>query len=450
MLRRTVVALAVLLPAFLLPRQAGASMPGHRIGLVLPESATLYSGPSTQDRALARLVQETQVSVLRTDRKWRQVKAWGSLEGWMLTKDVVVRKPWFTQSTYRAPTVQHHVAAHGPYALETPAMATGPLFLARVPGGARAGSEVAGARLTVTAWRQDAQGHIWYQVGGLWTTGPLRFLLPAPPASAWRIVSGKGMWLTLGTVAGGSPGALVKAAIRDGVTHLYVEAAISPWGFHGRGSVGPLIDAAHRGHLAVIAWVYPYLDDIASDVTLTRSVASYRTPSGGRFDGIAADLERNMDVPHIRAYSQLIRRYLGPSAVLVGVTYPPQSIPTYPFAEVARVYNAVAPMDYWHQTRTDRGLDYGHMQYGYAYAYRYAQDSIQATRRQTGAVPIVPIGQTFDDFGKLAMGPYAPSGAEIRGFLQGSQDSGAAGVSFFQWMSVTVPEWRAIRAFRFK
>jgi hypothetical protein len=363
--------------------------------------------------------------------------------------NITFGKPWFTPSTYRAPTIKHPITAHGPYTLQTTALATGPLSLARQPGGSHAGSEPAGARLTVSAWRQDASGHIWYQIGGLWTTGPLRFLLPSLPPSAWKAVAGKGMWLTLGTVADSSPDALVEAAIRNGVTHLYLEAAISPLGFHGRGSVGPLIDAAHRSHIAVIAWVYPYLDDIASDVSLTRTVAAYHTATGDRFDGIAADLERNMDVPHIRSYSQLIRRYLGPDALLIGVTYPPQSIPTYPFAEVARVYNAIAPMDYWHQTRTDRGLDYGHMPYGYAYAYRYARDSIQTIRRQAGSVPIVPIGQTFDDFGKLAMGPYAPSGAEIGGFLRGSRDSGAAGVSFFQWMSVTVPEWRAIRAFKF-
>src|SRR5437588_12933671 len=46
---------------------------------------------------------------------------------------------------------------------------------------------------------------------------------------------------------------------------LYLEAAISPLGFHGRAAVGPLIDAAHRRHIAVVAWMYPYLYDI--DVT---------------------------------------------------------------------------------------------------------------------------------------------------------------------------------------
>jgi hypothetical protein len=53
-------------------------------------------------------------------------------------------------------------------------------------------------------------------------------------APAWRILTGKGMWLTLGVIAGSSPDAIVAAAVHNGITHLYLEAAISPLGFHGR------------------------------------------------------------------------------------------------------------------------------------------------------------------------------------------------------------------------
>jgi hypothetical protein len=257
------------------------------------------------------------------------------------------------------------------------------------------------------------------------------------------------MWLTLGTVAGSAPEALARAARDNGMTHLYVESAISPLGFHGKNTVGPLLEDAHRNHLSVIAWVYPYLYDLAADVDLTRQVAAFRTSSGDRFDGIATDLERNVSLSTVRAYSQLVRWYLGPRYLLVGVTYPPQSFPAYPFAEVAHDYNLIAPMDYWHQTRSNYGLDYGHMAYGYAYGYRYALDSIQAIRRYAGRAPIAPIGQVFDDFGRLEMGPHAPSATEIQGFLAGSKAGGAIGASFFQWMTATDPEWRAIHAFRF-
>ena len=447
---RAVLTGAVLFVVLLLPLTAGASSTSPRAALVLPVTASLYAKPSVHSLVLAELVQQTQVSVLRTKGTWRQVEAWGSLKGWLPRKAVGFRKPWKTHSTYQAPTVHYRVRAHPPAPLSAPAIATGRVSLVRAPGTASVRSLPGGAHLAVTSWQEDARGQVWYEIRGLWTLGPLRFLMATPGGRAWKSVAGKGMWLSLGTVSGSDPDALARAAALDGVTHLYIEAAISPWGFHGRDSVGPLIDAAHRRGLAVIAWVYPYLVDIASDVSLTRTVASFRTAGGERFDGIAADLERNMDVTHIRAYSQLIRYYLGPSTLLIGVTYPPQSIPTYPFAEVAHFYNAIAPMDYWHQTRTATGLNYGHMKYGYAYAYRYARDSVLTIRRTAGSAPIMPIGQTFDNFGRLERGPYAPSADEIRGFLEGSRDSGAAGVSFFQWMTATVPEWQAIRAFRFK
>jgi hypothetical protein len=89
------------------------------------------------------------------------------------------------------------------------------------------------------------------------------------------------------------------------------------------------------------------------------------------------------------------------------------------------------------------------MPYGFAYGYRYARDSVAAIRQVSGRVPVTTIGQTFDDFGRLEMGPHAPSAAEIRGFLQGSRDAGAIGASFFQWMTATDAEWRAIHVFRF-
>jgi hypothetical protein len=257
------------------------------------------------------------------------------------------------------------------------------------------------------------------------------------------------MWLTLGTMTGTDPSFLVDAARRDGITHLYLESAISPLGFHGRDAVGPLIDAAHRAGVRVIAWVFPYLQDIASDVALTRQVAAYHTASGQHFDGIAADLETNVTLATVRGYSQLVRLYLGPDYLLVGVTYSPRSSPSYPFDEVALRYDVLAPMDYWHETQTRFGTDYGHLAYGDEYGRRYAADSITGIRHLIPGAVVAPIGQTFDDFGRLEMGPNAPSAAEIRGFLAGAKQFGAIGVSFFQWMTATRGEFQAIHDFHF-
>lgn len=458
MLRRVTLCAAVL-AAFLIPAvgNAASSRPHPRIGLILHDGVKLLARPSDSAHVLAVLVQQTQVEVDGKKTGWDRVKVWATITGWVPAHEVTFRKPWNTTSTYTAPTSRYRPHAHGPYSIHVPALLTGPARILSRPGGSVRGTLAAGTRATVTGWRQDGKGTIWYRIGHGWVTGQGVQFQMADPSSAqsagtplWSRVAGKGMWLTLGTVGETAPETLLQAAARDGITHLYLESAISPLGFHGEGAVGPVIDAAHRHHIAVIAWVYPYLVDIGSDVALTRLVARYRTPAGNGFDGIAADVERNFTLGNVRAYSQLTRYYLGPHYLLVVATYPPQSAPEYPFAEVARDYNVIAPMDYWHQTKTAFGLDYGHMRYGYGYGYRYAVDSVASIRRQAPGARISPIGQVFDDFGRLEMGPHAPSPAEVQGFLQGSKDSGAIGASFFQWMTATDAEWRTIKYFRFE
>lgn len=456
MLRGSLLVLAVIAALWVPGRPLVASSQRTRTALVLRDNVPVRARPSSAARVLARLVQQTQVEVTTRKKGWWHVRIWASVSGWMSARALTFRKPWSTTSTYRAPVARYGPHASGPYVLNAPATLLAPTPLARTPGGAVARTLPAGTHATVSAWAEDARGLIWYRLGTMWASGgTVEFEASDPGLTQragkplWAAVSGKGMWLTLGTITGATPQAILKAARANQISHLYLESAISPLGFHGRDSVAPLIDAAHAAGIAVIAWVYPYLDDVASDVQLTRTVAAYRTPNGQRFDGIAADLERNMDAWRIRAYSQLVRRYVGAGYLLVGVCYPPQSLPGYPFAALAQSYNAIAPMDYWHQTRTPYGLDYHHLAYGFAYGYRYAVDSVEAIRRVSGHVPITTIGQAFDDFGRLEMGPYAPSAAEVRGFLQGSKSAGAVGASFFQWMTVTEAEWRAIHAFRF-
>lgn len=448
--------LAALLVRMAGSTQAAPSRATYQIALIRHDNVPVFRRPQARGHALAMLVQQSQVEVVRVAGAWAQVQIWNSVRGWVRKVELFYGGPWHSVSTYRAPTIRHAVQAHAPAALHVSAVATAALELQSTPGGTVKGHLAAGAFATISAWQQDAAGTVWYRVGKAWARADaLRFRLPDPGAAHVNghplssLVAGKGMWLTLGAFATGDPSALARAAQRDGITHLYLEAAISPLGFHGRDAVGRMIEAGHARHLTVIAWVYPYLYDVAADVDLTRQVAAFRSASGQRFDGIAADLETNVTAAGVRTYSQLVRSTVGPNYLLVGVTYPPQSFAGYPFADVARSYNVIAPMDYWHETETANGLDYGHMRYGFEYASRYARDSVLAIRRIVGNVPVTPIGQAFDDFGRLEMGPYAPSAAEVQGFLAGSKSSGAPGASFFQWMTVTDAEWRAISDFRY-
>ena len=436
--------------------RAAAILSATPVAIIRHDNVPVHARADSKSRVLTLLVEQSQVEVLGTKGPWARVKIWDSVRGWVDKSQLFYGGPWKSVSTYHAPEVHYHVQAHGALPIRARAVTTAQVALFSRPGGPRRGIVGTGRSMNVSAWQQDAVGKIWYRVGASWALGDDVQFQTTDPGTAqahgrplWTVVAGKGMWLTLGLFATGDADTLARAAEADGITHMYVESAISPLGFHGEKSVGRLIEAAHKRHIAVIAWVYPYLYDVASDVDLTRRVAAYRTPSGQRFDGMAADLEQNVQLWNVRAYSQLVRAYLGTGYLLVGVPYPPQSFAEYPFAELARSYNVIAPMDYWHQTQSANGLDYGHMQYGYDYARRYASDSVTDIRRVSGHVPVSPIGQTFDDFGRLEMGPNAPGPEEIRGFLDGSKASGAIGASFFQWMTTTDAEWHAIRDFRF-
>jgi len=444
------VALQFCLPAL----AANRSMPG--VEVVKSSTLTVYSRPSTSAVPLAVLVEQTQVQGLRIRGKWMHVKIWDSVRGWVQRSGLSRHKLRDTVSTYQAPEIHYHVHAYPPHPIHS--WATIGSYPRQVAGPARTMSPSASGRSAapVSAWRQDGQGHVSYRIGAHWIPGSsVRFQLADPGLArvggrpVWQRASGKGMWLTLGSVTDNASSALVSAASSLGLTHLYLESAISPLGFHGRLAVGHLIEAAHAHHISVIAWVYPYLYDVAGDVLLTRQVYQYRTKHGQRFDGIAVDLERHLVPEAIDNYSQLVRAYVGPNYLLVGVTYPPQSLPSFSFADVAHFYNVLAPMDYWHQTKTSYGLDYGHMPYGYTYAHRYGVASVESIRRVSGHVPVAPIGQAFDNFGHLEMGPHAPSASETDGFLGGVKAAGGIGVSFFQWMTVTDGEWRAIHHFHF-
>jgi hypothetical protein len=458
-MRTFAVACAALGAALVISGEAGASPSAkrgaERIGLIRHDNVQLRSAPDSRSAALSLLEQESQVAVLAQHAGWDHVAVWSGVPGWVPTSAVVFRRPWTSASTYRAPTIRAAVRAAGPFSLRVTATATANLPLQKWPSGPVAGRLRSGDRFAITGWMQDGAGHAWYRVGPWWVSGAsVRFIWSprakrSPNGSGVERVSGKGMWLTLGTIAGTAPAAILDETRRAGITHLFLESAISPLGFHGRLAVGPLLDAAHRHHIAVIAWVYPYLEDVATDVTLTRQVAAFRSSAGSAFDGIAADLESNVNLATVRTYGQLIRAYLGPDYPLVGVTYPPQTMPAYPYAEVANDFDVIAPMDYWHETRTGTGLDYQGLTYGWTYGYRFAANSITEIRKTAGATPVAPIGQTFDDFGRLEMGPYAPSAQEEEGFIAGSKRSGAIGVSFFQWMTATVDEWHAIQAFQY-
>jgi hypothetical protein len=297
----------------------------------------------------------------------------------------------------------------------------------------------AGTVLTITRWATDSRGRAWYGTrapAGAWIDAEQVQLAAGLSTAALDPVYGVGMWLTPAVLNIASAQSIVTAAVESHVTHLYVEVAGSN-GVYGAQVLEHLLPVAHRAHIAVLAWVYPYLDDVPKDVAIALRAARFVATTGDRPDGIAADVEQNMEEPYVRAYSQVLRASLGPRALMIIAVYPPQSYwgERFPYSVAMQSWDVAAPMDYW---------DVGRTRVSESAAYDYIAASITGIRAATldPVTPVEPVGQMFDVFGD---GRHSPTNAEVRGAIRAAQAGNTTGISFFEWNHATPGEWDALR-----
>jgi hypothetical protein len=260
------------------------------------------------------------------------------------------------------------------------------------------------------------------------------------------VYRGVGAWVDMYDPAElGNPWpALVEMRDR-GVRTLYLETA--SWrvpkqlDFRDEQAVELYLDEAHALGLKVVAWYFPGLDDLRTDMRRSRAVLSYVTPRGGqRFDGLAVDIEsqRVRAVPARNAalmrYSRALRRAAGPRYALGAIvpdlrstTVSPGLWPGFPFRAAARWYDVFLPMAY----SSYRGR-------GSSFVYGYALANARGVRALTGARPVHMIGGLADSL----------TGAEAAAFARGSRDGGAVGASFYDFAIGQNWAWRALTPFR--
>jgi hypothetical protein len=248
------------------------------------------------------------------------------------------------------------------------------------------------------------------------------------------VVAGKGMWLMYQDWKQNGGASLVRTAVQDHISYLFLEVATTHDGFYGRDALNNLLPLAHAAHIRVIAWVYTALYDPAADAQMSVDVARYRTPGGQRVDGLAADIEAVTTSQAVGAYARAVRRAL-PDMPFVAVTYPPLYHMNYPYAVLAKYVDAIAPMDYWHSMPKA---------YSESYVYRYVENSIATIRTLDGnpRLPISVIGQAYDMFTDSGTGPNNPTPAEITGGFRASEAEGAIGFSLYRWGTATSAEWK--------
>jgi hypothetical protein len=255
-------------------------------------------------------------------------------------------------------------------------------------------------------------------------------------ASTAALVAGKGMWLLYQDWENIPDAQILAAAQSAHVTHIYVEVAATATGFYGKPALADLLPKLHADHIALVAWIYTSLGNPAQDAALAAQVAAFRTAGGDGVDGLAADMEENLDPGNINSFLVPLRQSLGQDYLLVAVVYPPQSNPGKTYASMYQAvanFTVVAPMDYWHNTTGA---------YTPTQAAQYVTQSLTLLRSLTGnpGLPVEVIGQSYSMFGSEN---YAPSGAEEAAAMAAARSGGATAYSMYRWYSATPAEWQA-------
>jgi hypothetical protein len=266
--------------------------------------------------------------------------------------------------------------------------------------------------------------------------------LATPSLAAYR---GLGTWVDIyDPTAWKSPEAMVAKMKARGVRTLYLETGnnsqkvdvVHP------SLAGRFIDAAHASGMKAVAWYLPSFAAPKKDLRRSLAATNFRTPSGGRFDSFALDIEASV-VKNVGLRNSRLLNLSSQIREAVGVDYPlgaiipsprgMQLLPTYwpnfPYADLGLTYDVILPMGYFSYRPTDLGGAYG-----------YTVRNVALIRRGTGdpEIPIHIIGGVGDDV----------SAAQVNAFVRATRDCGVAGASLYDFTTTVAGGWKYLRGVR--
>ena len=272
--------------------------------------------------------------------------------------------------------------------------------------------------------------------------------LAPPPVHAAQAgpvaYSGTGAWIDRYDFARLEDAEFAVAEMADhGIKTLYVETA--SWRVpNSVDIVAPeqtddLIAAAHANGMKVVAWYLPGFVNLRVDMRRIRAALNFQTAEGQKFDSFALDIEANAVNPVWRRNARLlqlsrqIRRAVGPAYEL-GAIVPDQKStmrgnvlwPSFPYAAVAKYYDAFLPMAYSTFNRAR----------GAARVYRYTANNVRFVRRATHK-PVHLIGGLTDQMTQ----------SEQTAVARAAHDAGAVGASLYKYPLYSPGSWEALSAF---
>ena len=261
-----------------------------------------------------------------------------------------------------------------------------------------------------------------------------------PSASPYQ---GLGSWIDIyEDRAWKNPAATVADMKRHGVRTIYLETgnSRSPGDIFKSAKAQQFIDAAHANDMKIVAWYLPDLKDVPRDFARIQKAIQLTTPSGEKFDSFALDIEsgavktvskRNAA---LMTLSRQIRDSVGPSYPLGAIIPSPVGLSrkgsywgSFPYTELAGVYDAFVPMSY----------------------YTYHGDGAKAARADTlGNMRILRAQKGCATTPVHLIGGIAEetSAAELKAFLQAARESGAVGASFYSWTGTNSAHWAEMQS----
>ena len=262
-----------------------------------------------------------------------------------------------------------------------------------------------------------------------------------PPATAAALYGGLGSWLDIyAGLAWSSPATLVARAKRAGVRTLYLQTSNynQPAGIARPVALGRFVDAAHAAGLRVVAWYLPGFANPRRDARRTLAAVRFRSATGQAFDGFALDIEASI-VPNVaRRNSRLLSlttllRHAVPrnyplGAIIpspVGIRRHPHYWPGFPYAALARSFDAFLPMAYFsYYAHTPRA------------AYAYGHNVMTLLRAHTGGQQrlVHMIGGSTK---------HMPA-ATLAGFVRAASECGAQGISLYAFPQTSAADWAVL------
>lgn len=246
--------------------------------------------------------------------------------------------------------------------------------------------------------------------------------------------------------AGGLP-SVTASAVKDmaalGVKTLYLQAAKddvrSPGSIVDRRIVGELLRAAHANGIRVVAWYLPKFADLAADRSKIRALHRFRS-KGERFDALAIDIEWTSGVPDVAVRNARLIELSAWARGLVGrqalgaIVYPPVQLevvnptlwPTFPWEDLASIYDVWMPMSYW----TFRSPPYRD-------AYTYVEESTRRLRANLGKPRAI-----VHDVGGLA---EDSSRVDLEGFGRAVRKNRSIGWSIYDFDTTRSSHWEWLR-----